>query len=88
MTNVTNILPTNFDLLSQKRQRKRKKNRDVVHVEKPGCVDLYNMHMGGVDRSDQLCSHKWYKYLFWYIFDVTICNSYITFKENVHRPRR
>ena len=92
-----NILSTNFDPLSPKTvKERRKKNGDVVRVEKPGCVDLYNTHMGGVDHSDQLrsyystCrpSHKWYKYLFWFIFDVTICNCYIIFKENVHRPGR
>ena len=92
-----NILSTNFDPLSPKTVKERRnKNGDVVRVEKPGCVDLYNTHMGGVDRSDQLRSyysasrpsHKWYKYLFWFIFDVTVCNSYIIFKENVHRPGR
>ena len=92
-----NILSTNFDPLSPKTvKERRKKNRDVVRVEKPGCVDLYNTHMGGVDRSDQLCSyygasrpsHKSYKCLFWFIFDVTICNYCIIFKENVHRQGR
>ena len=52
--------------------------------------------MGGVDHSDQLRSyysccrsfHKWYKYLFWFIFDVS--NTFILHKENVavRRPGR
>ena len=27
--------------------------------------------------------HKWYKYLFWFIFYVFICNTFILHKENV-----
>lgn len=46
--------------------------------------------MGGVDRNDQmreyyhvrLKSHKYYKYLFWTIFDVAITNSVILAKTN------
>ena len=52
--------------------------------------------MSGVDRSDQLQSYysvcrpskKWYKYLFWFIFDPSLVNSFIIFKENVHRRGR
>ena len=52
--------------------------------------------MGGVDRSDQLRSYysacrpskKWYKYLFWLIFDLSLVNSFIIFKENVQRRGR
>ena len=44
--------------------------------------------MGGVDHSDQLRnyyalrlkSHKFYKYIFWFICDVTITNAYILTK--------
>ena len=50
-----NILLTNFDPLAPKTvKERRKRNEDVVRVEKPVCVDLYNNSMGGVDRSDQL----------------------------------
>ena len=41
--------------------------------------------MGGVDLADQFrkyyslgrSSQKWYKYLFWYTVDVSICNAFI-----------
>ena len=41
--------------------------------------------MGGVDQNDQLRGHyhvrlkcrKYYKYIFWFLFDVTVINSYI-----------
>ena len=49
---------------------------------------LYNRYMGGVDRGNQLqqyCSvrtksHKMYKYIFWFIFDVTITNAYVLYQ--------
>lgn len=62
----------------------------------PSTDDLYNNSMGGVDRSDQLRSYysacrpskKWYKYLFWFVFDLSVVNSFIIFKGNVQRERR
>ena len=52
----------------------------------------YNQHMGGVDRGDQLrgyysCrtkSRKFYKYIFFFLFDVAITNGYILYKENTN----
>ena len=91
-----NILSTNFDPLAPKTVKERRKRNGDVRVEKPACVDLYNNSMGGVDRSDQLRSYysacrpskKWYKYLFWFIFDLSLVNSFIIFKENVQRRGR
>lgn len=45
--------------------------------------------MGGVDLADQLrkyysigrTSFKWYRYLFWYLVDVSICNSYVLYNH-------
>ena len=66
-------------------------NRRNQRVSKPAVVDFYNKHMGGVDLADQLrnyysigrSSYKWYRYLFWFLFDISICNSFILF--NHHR---
>ena len=49
--------------------------------------------MGGVDRADQFCSfytvgrqsQKWYRYIFWFVFNVPVCNAYIL--ECKHRQR-
>lgn len=46
--------------------------------------------MGGVDRNDQLReyyhvrlkSRKYYKYLFWMVFDIAVTNTYILSKTN------
>ena len=45
----------------------------------------YNKYMGGVDCNDRLqhyyCvrlkSHKFYKYIFWFLFELTLANAYI-----------
>lgn len=77
-----NVSPLQADVVVQRRGQ---------NALKPAVVSLYNSHMGGVDLNDQLrqyynigrSSYKWYKYLFWYLIDVSICNSYILF--NHHR---
>lgn len=64
-------------------------NRRNQQVSKPAVVDLYNKHMGGVDLADQLrnyysmgrSSSKWYRYLFWFLFDISICNSFILYNH-------
>jgi hypothetical protein len=46
--------------------------------------------MNGVDRADQLCvayvtgrkSLKWWKYLFYYLLDIAVCNAYVLMKES------
>ena len=55
----------------------------------PQSVSLYNKYMGGVDHNDQLRGYyhvrlkcrKYYKYIFWFLFDVAVINSYILAKH-------
>ena len=55
---------------------------------------LYNTYMGGVDHNDQLRGYynvrlkcrKFYKYIFWFLFDVAVTNSYILFRQHVQNP--
>ena len=79
----TNCSPIEPDFVVQRRGQN-------VNVSKPAVVGLYNSHMGGVDLNDQLrqyynigrSSYKWYKYLFWFLIDVSICNSFILFNHH------
>ena len=56
----------------------------------PHSITTYNKYMGGVDRNNQLReyyhvrlkSRKYYKYLFWMMFDVSITNAFIISKSN------
>ena len=52
---------------------------------KPEVVSIYNASMNGVDVSDQYRNYyqsgtvsiKWWKYLMWFFFDLSIVNGYI-----------
>ena len=71
---------------------RRKKDGSRVPVECPDSIILYNKYMGGVDRGDQLrgyyCrrpkSSKFYKYLFYFLFDVAITNAFILYYKHFH----
>jgi len=59
----------------------------LSHVQTPSFST--NAYMGGIDRGDQLhgyynChtkSRKFYKYIFYFLLDVTITNAYILYKH-------
>ena len=65
-------------------QRKQRDGSRLT-VQCTDAVVLYNKNMGGVDLGDQLRQYyrvrtrctKYYKYIFWFLFDVAITNSYI-----------
>ena len=56
----------------------------------PEAITQYNKYMGGVDHNDQLRRYyrirlkcrKYYKYIFWFLFDVTVSNAFIISKTN------
>ena len=56
----------------------------------PEAITQYNKYMGGVDHNDQLRQYyhvrlncrKYYKYIFWFLFDVTVSNAFIISKTN------
>ena len=74
--------------------QRKEKNGSRVEVECPEAVILYNKHMGGVDRGDQKrgyyqCrtkSRKFYKYIFYFLFDVAITNTYILLRQFSEYP--
>ena len=76
----TNCSPLAVDVVVSRR------NQDV---SKPAVVDKYNKHMGGVDLADQLrqyysigrSSFKWYRYIFWFLMDISICNSFLLYNS-------
>ena len=66
---------------------RRQKDGTRVSFTCPRCIQLYE-HMGGVDEGDQLRGYyqvrlkctKNYKYIFWFMFDVSVTNSFILTK--------
>ena len=65
--------------------RRKKIDGSTVEVECPQCIVSYNKYMGGVDKGDQyhkyyhvrMKSRKSYKYIFWFLFEVCVFNSFI-----------
>ena len=66
--------------------------RDGIDKEIPSPVSvaLYNKYMGGVDLNDQLRMYypvrlkcrKYYKYIFWFLFDVAVTNTFILCRKH------
>ena len=64
---------------------RRQKDGTVRTISCPMSVAIYNRYMNGVDRGDQLRNYykvrlkstKYYKYIFWFLFDTAITNSFI-----------
>ena len=62
--------------------KRKQKDGSTLMVDCPSSIVAYNKYMGGVDRGDQLRSYyhvrlKLRKYVFWFLFDVVVTNSYI-----------
>ena len=63
---------------------RKQKDGTRAPVQCTDAVMLYNKYMSGVDKGDQLRQYyrvrmrcyKNYKYIFWFLFDVAITNSY------------
>ena len=65
--------------------KRKQKDGTTLMVDCPSSIVAYNKYIGGVDRGDQLRSYyrvrlksrKYYKYVFWFLFDVVVTNAFI-----------
>ena len=88
VVNVASTLASPDDMTTVDR---RQKDGTRVSFTCPRCIQLCNEHMGGVDEGDQLRGYyqvrlkctKNYKYIFWFMFDVSVTNSFILTKFDV-----
>ena len=79
---VVMVMSTGCDPHAVCSVQRREKGCSRGPVRYPDSIILYNQHMGGVDRGDQKrgyyqCrtqSHKFYKYIFKFLLDVSITN--------------
>lgn len=68
--------------------RKTGKGNETIQIDCPQVVSQYTKNMGGVDRADQFRSYysfgrpskKWWKYLFHFVINTAIVNSFIIYK--------
>ena len=66
---------------------RHQKDGSRTTVTCPVAIAKYNQFMGGVDRNDQtrqyyhvhLKGRKYYKYIFWFAFEVSIANAYVLY---------
>ena len=73
-------------------QRQTKEPPYIKEVDIPAPTSIYNKHMGGVDLSDQMRSYypsgrpgkKWWRYLLWFLLDVSICNAFVLERLSLH----
>ena len=64
---------------------RKKKDGTLISLSCPELAVLYNEHMSGVNRNDQLRGYyqirlkcwKHYKYIFWCLFDGVITNMFL-----------
>ena len=82
---VVTMMATNVQPAEKSVVKRMQRNATTMEVPAPMAIISYNKWMGGVDRGDQLRryyqlrlkSRKFYKYIFWFLFDVSIVNTYI-----------
>ena len=82
---VVTLLSTNAQPQQQSSVLRRLQDGSRTNIPCPEALELYNMHMGGVDKNDQLRqyyhvhlkSRKFYRYIFWFLFEVCMTNTYI-----------
>ena len=84
------MLSTQHDPTMTTTVKRKKGDGSTIDVTCPQAVVDYNAHMGGVDLGDQyrkyyqvrMKSRTFYKYIFWFIFEVCILNSYILHRHS------
>ena len=84
------VVSTNSNPSESTQVLRRQKDGTSVAVRCPMSVYLYNKYMSGVDRNDQLRGYygvrlkgrKFYKYIWWFLFDVVVTKSYILAKNH------
>ena len=83
------VMSTNCQPSGSGTVHRKQKDGSSVEVPCPESILWYNTFMGEVDRADQLCgynhcrskSRNFYKYIFFFLFDVAITNAFILMKN-------
>ncbi len=73
-----------------KAKRYSKVTKEVVEVDRPYAVRIYNSFMGGVDKMDHLVAlyrhsvrqKKWYMRIFYHFLNVAVVNAWLIYKHD------
>ena len=79
------VIAINSDPTNQNTVSRKHKDGSTHIYPCPSAITLYITYMGGVDHSDQLRGYyhvclkcrKYYTYIFWFLFDLMVTNTYI-----------
>jgi len=85
-------MASNFILSGEPKFVKRydRKLKNIVEIEQPEVIQLYNTNMGGVDKHDQMVSYyrtflkskKWTLRALFHVFDMTVVNCWLEYKQD------
>ena len=83
--------PPTVNLLVTPQVKRRNHDGTAQQVPCPPIVVAYNQYVGGVDRGEQLRQYYWvrcktrkfYRYIFWFLFDSCVVNAFILHKKFV-----
>ena len=83
------VMSTNCPATGDTEVRRKEKDGSTNFIPCPPNVVLYNKYMAGVDKADQLRgyyrvrtkSRKFYRYLFWFLFDCCTVNAFVLMKH-------
>lgn len=82
---VVTLLSTNTQPHEEETVQRKQQDGSRITVCCPSAVAKYQQFMGGVDSNNQhrqyyavpTKCHKFYRYIFWFLFEVAVTNSYI-----------
>ena len=83
------VMSTNCPPTGDTQVQRKEKDGSSQMIPCPPSIVAYNRYMAGVDKADQLRgyykvrskSRKFYKYLFWFLFDSASVNAFILMKH-------
>ena len=88
-TKLVSFLRTQSNPVGDDRVERKQRDGSIIEVPTVPAAVSYNKKMGGIDLNDQhhkyysggRKSRKWWRYILWFLIDVSIVNANILMKE-------
>lgn len=95
-TKLVSFLSTQSNPVGDDHVNRKQRDGSIIEVPTVPAAVSYNSNMGGVDLNDQhrkyysvgRKSRKWWRYLLWFLIDVSIVNAQILEKEALNHLSR
>ena len=95
-TKLVSFLSTQSNPVGDDHVNRKQRDGSIIEVPTVPAAVSYNSNMGGVDLNDQhrkyysvgRKSRKWWRYLLWFLIDVSIVNAHILEKEALNHLSR